>query len=178
MKQFLDFASLMVFFIVYKLYDIYIASYALIAATLLLLVFRWVKYRQVDKISLLNFITVLICCTLTLIFHNDVFIKWKVTVIYLLFALILLISQFVLKKSIIHYIFSKKIALPKKTLNKLIFAWSMFFLACSILNIYVAFWKPQSTWINFKVFCLPSITMIFAVINGIYIYLCIKKEKE
>lgn len=178
MKQFLDFLSLMVFFIFYKLYDIYLASCALIVATLLVLIFTWMKYRKVDKISLLSFIIVLIFCTLTLIFHNDLFIKWKVTVVYFLFALSLLISQFVLKKPIIYCMLSKQLVLPKRILNNLICAWSIFCLACSAVNIYVAFWTSQSTWINFKVFGLTALTLIFAMMSVLYIYPYIKKEKK
>ncbi len=97
MKQFLDFLPLIVFFAFYKLYDIYVASGALIVATALALVFTWVKYRKVEKMTLITFLMVLVFGTLTLVFHNDLFIKWKVTVIYALFALALLISQWVLK---------------------------------------------------------------------------------
>ena len=92
MKQFLDFLPLIVFFAFYKLYDIYVASGALIVATALALVFTWVKYRKVEKMTLITFLMVLVFGTLTLVFHNDLFIKWKVTVIYALFALALLIS--------------------------------------------------------------------------------------
>jgi len=53
MKQLLDFLPLIVFFVFYKLYDIYVASGALIAATALALIFTWVKYRKVEKMTLI-----------------------------------------------------------------------------------------------------------------------------
>ncbi|MCX2958152.1 MAG: septation protein IspZ, partial [Serratia symbiotica] len=71
MKQFLDFLPLIIFFVFYKLYDIYLASGALIAATALVLVFTWVKYRKVEKMALITFLMVLVFGTLTLVFHND-----------------------------------------------------------------------------------------------------------
>lgn len=86
MKQFLDFLPLVVFFAFYKLYDIYAGTTALIIATAIVLIYSWVRYRKVEKMALITFIMVAVFGGLTLFFHNDEFIKWKVTVIYALFA--------------------------------------------------------------------------------------------
>lgn len=123
MKQFLDFLPLIVFFAFYKLYDIYVASGALIVATALALVFTWIKYRKVEKMTLITFLMVLVFGTLTLVFHNDLFIKWKVTVIYTLFALALLISQLVLKKPLVQRMLGKELTLPDKVWSNLNLAW-------------------------------------------------------
>ncbi|CAI0691559.1 Probable intracellular septation protein A [Serratia entomophila] len=178
MKQFLDFLPLIVFFAFYKLYDIYVASGALIVATALALVFTWVKYRKVEKMTLITFLMVLVFGTLTLVFHNDLFIKWKVTVIYALFALALLISQLVLKKPLVQRMLGKELTLPDKVWSNLNLAWAMFFLACGLANIYVAFWLPQSVWVNFKVFGLTVLTLVFTLISGIYIYRHMPEEQK
>ena len=86
MKQFLDFLPLVVFFAFYKIYDIYAATGALIVATAVVLIYSWVRYRKVEKMALITFIVVAFFGGLTIFFHNDEFIKWKVTVIYGLFA--------------------------------------------------------------------------------------------
>ncbi len=86
MKQFLDFLPLVVFFAFYKIYDIYAATSALIVATAVVLIYSWVRYRKVEKMALITFVLVAVFGGLTLFFHNDEFIKWKVTVIYALFA--------------------------------------------------------------------------------------------
>ena len=86
MKQFLDFLPLVVFFAFYKLYDIYAATTALIVATAVVLIYSWVRYRKVEKMALITFVLVAVFGGLTIFFHNDEFIKWKVTVIYALFA--------------------------------------------------------------------------------------------
>ncbi|GAA3612718.1 MAG: septation protein A [Gibbsiella quercinecans] len=178
MKQFLDFLPLIVFFAFYKLYDIYVASGALIAATALALVFTWVKYRKVEKMTLITFIMVAVFGTLTLVFHNDLFIKWKVTVIYTLFALALLISQLVLKKPLVQRMLGKELALPDRVWNNLNLAWALFFLACGLANIYVAFWLPQSVWVNFKVFGLTALTLVFTLLSGVYIYKHMPAEQK
>lgn len=178
MKQFLDFLPLIVFFAFYKLYDIYVASGALIVATALALVFTWVKYRKVKKMTLITFLMVLVFGTLTLVFHNDLFIKWKVTVIYALFALALLISQWVLKKPLVQRMLGKELTLPDKVWSNLNLAWALFFLACGLANIYVAFWLPQSVWVNFKVFGLTVLTLVFTLLSGIYIYRHMPAEQK
>ncbi|MEE4611145.1 septation protein A [Serratia marcescens] len=178
MKQFLDFLPLIVFFAFYKLYDIYVASGALIVATALGLVFTWVKYRKIEKMTLITFLMVLVFGTLTLVFHNDLFIKWKVTVIYALFALALLISQWVLKKPLVQRMLGKELTLPDKVWSNLNLAWAVFFLACGLANIYVAFWLPQSVWVNFKVFGLTVLTLVFTLLSGIYIYRHMPEEQK
>lgn len=178
MKQFLDFLPLIVFFAFYKLYDIYVASGALIVATALALIFTWLKYRKVEKMTLITFVMVAVFGTLTLVFHNDLFIKWKVTVIYALFALALLISQLVLKKPLIQRMLGKELTLPDKVWSTLNVAWAIFFLACGLANIYVAFWMPQSVWVNFKVFGLTILTLVFTLLSGIYIYRHMPAEQK
>lgn len=178
MKQFLDFLPLIVFFAFYKLYDIYVASGALIVATALALVFTWFKYRKIEKMTLITFLMVLVFGTLTLVFHNDLFIKWKVTIIYSLFALALLISQLVLKKPLVQRMLGKEITLPDRVWNNLNLAWAVFFLACGLANIYVAFWLPQSVWVNFKVFGLTALTLVFTLLSGVYIYRHMPEEQK
>lgn len=178
MKQLLDFLPLVVFFVVYKLYDIYIASGALIAATALALAVTWFVYRKVEKMMLVTFLMVAIFGTLTLVFHNDQFIKWKVTIIYGLFAIALLVSQFVMKKTLIQRMLGKELTLPQAVWGKLNFSWAMFFLACGLVNIYIAFWMPQSVWVNFKVFGLTGFTLLFTLLCGIYIYRHLPSDNE
>ncbi|CAM3902083.1 septation protein A [Serratia silvae] len=178
MKQFLDFLPLIVFFAFYKLYDIYVASGALIVATALALIFTWLKYRKVEKMTLITFAMVAIFGTLTLVFHNDLFIKWKVTAIYTLFALALLISQLILKKPLIQRMLGKELTLPDSVWNNLNMAWALFFLACGLANIYVAFWMPQDVWVNFKVFGLTVLTLVFTLLSGVYIYRHMPEEQK
>ena len=178
MKQFLDFLPLIVFFAFYKLYDIYVASGALIVATALALVFTWFKYRKIEKMTLITFLMVLVFGTLTLVFHNDLFIKWKVTIIYSLFALALLISQLVLKKPLVQRMLGKELTLPDKVWNTLNLAWAVFFLVCGLANIYVAFWLPQSVWVNFKVFGLTALTLVYTLLSGVYIYRHMPEEQK
>ncbi len=148
MKQFLDFLPLVVFFAFYKIYDIYAATAALIVATAIVLIYSWVRFRKVEKMALITFVLVVVFGGLTLFFHNDEFIKWKVTVIYALFAGALLVSQWVMKKPLIQRMLGKELTLP------------------------------QNIWVNFKVFGLTALTLIFTLLSGIYIYRHMPQEDK
>ncbi|WP_016599491.1 inner membrane-spanning protein YciB, partial [Yersinia pestis] len=108
----------------------------------------------------------------------DLFIKWKVTVLYVLFALALLVSQWVMKKPLIQRMLGKELTLPDKVWSTLNLSWAIFFLVCGLLNIYVAFWLPQDIWVNFKVFGLTALTLIFTLISGVYIYRHMPEEQK
>ncbi|MFH8134662.1 septation protein A [Pantoea osteomyelitidis] len=178
MKQLLDFLPLVVFFIFYKLYDIFVASGALIVATGLALVASWLLWRKLEKMTIVTFVLVAVFGTLTLVFHNDEFIKWKVTVIYCLFALALLYSQWWMKQPLIQSMLGKELQLPDRTWRRLNVAWAIFFFACGLANIYVAFWLPQAFWVNFKVFGLTGLTLLFTLFSGLYIWRQLPQEEK
>jgi len=178
MKQLLDFLPLVVFFIFYKLYDIFVASGALVVATGLALVASWVLYRKLEKMTIFTFVLVAVFGTLTLVFHNDEFIKWKVTVIYSLFALALLFSQWFMKQPLIQTMLGKELELPNTVWRNLNIAWALFFLLCGLANIYVAFWLPQSVWVNFKVFGLTGLTLLFTLLSGLYIWRKMPQQQQ
>ncbi|ELY5829241.1 septation protein A [Cronobacter turicensis] len=178
MKQLFDFLPLIVFFVFYKLHDIFWATGALIVATALAVIFSWYKYRKVEKMTLVTFVLVAVFGGLTIYFHNAEFIKWKVTIIYALFAGALLIGQWVMKKPLIQSMLGKEITLPPHAWSRLNIAWALFFIFCGLLNIYVAFWLPEAVWMNFKVFAIPGLTLVFTLLSGVYIYRHMPQEEK
>lgn len=177
MKQILDFIPLVIFFIVYKLIDIYAATQALMVATTLQLLITYAIYKEIEKTQRITFIMVLFFGGLTLYFHEDAFIKWKVTVIYSIFAIGLAISH-LMGKSAIKRMLGKEIELPDAVWSKITWAWVFFFSLCALLNTYVAFNLSQDTWVNFKAFGLLAATFIYTLLTGIYIYRFLPKEQH
>ncbi|MFT6986996.1 MAG: intracellular septation protein [Psychromonas sp.] len=182
MKQFFEFIPLVIFFAVYKMVDIYAATASLMITTGLLLAYNYFKHGKVEKMHLITFLMVLVFGSFTLILHDDVFIKWKVTVVYALFAIALLASQLIYKKPIIKQMLGKELSLPDNIWNNLNVAWALFFAALAVLNLYVAFNLPQDVWVNFKVFGLLGVTLAFTVLSGLYLYkylpATVEKEKK
>ncbi|PQJ67324.1 septation protein A [Photobacterium angustum] len=169
MKQLIDFIPLIIFFILFKTSGIFIATGALIAATAVQVALTWFIYKKVEKMQLVTFVLVAVFGGLTIFLHDENFIKWKVTIIYAIFALALLISQF-MGKPLIKSMLGKEITLPESIWLRINLAWSVFFVVCAIVNIYIAFNFPLDIWVDFKVFGLLALTLLFTFLTGGYIY--------
>ena len=178
MKQFFDFIPLLVFFAVYKFYDIYTATAALMVVTVLQIAITWFTLRKLEKMHLITLAMVLVFGGFTLFFHDDAFIKWKVTVINLLFSAALLVSQFVLKKPLIKQMLGKEMQLPDAIWRRVNLAWAGFFAVAAATNTYIAFHLPQEVWVNFKVFGLLGMTLLFTVATVFYLYRHLPAEQE
>ncbi|MBO2586409.1 septation protein A [Shewanella algae] len=177
MKQLLDFLPLVIFFAVYKFYDIYVASGALIAATALQLMVTYLLYRKLEKMHLITFAMVAVFGTLTLVFHDDAFIKWKVTIVYALFALGLGVSQ-LLNKPVLKGMLGQELKVADKIWARVTWYWVSFFIICGLINIYVAFSLSQETWVNFKVFGLTAVTLLNTIATVVYLFKHIPEEQR
>ena len=176
MKQFLEFIPLVIFFLVYKSVDIYAATGALMASMSALTAYQYFKNGKLEKMQIITFAMIMIFGTFTLVLHDDAFIKWKVTVVYALFSIALLVTQFIYKNPEIKQMLGKELKLPEHVWNNLNMAWAIFFAALSALNVYVAFYLPVEVWVNFKVFGLMGITLVFTVLSGLYLYKYLPKD--
>lgn len=176
MKQLIDFIPLIIFFVLYKMHDIYVATGALIVATAIQIIVTYALYKKVEKMQLVTFLMVAFFGGLTIFLHDDNFIKWKVTIVYMVFAIGLAVSH-AIGKSAIKGVLGKEISLPDPVWAKVTWAWVVFFSICAGLNVYVAFELPLDVWVNFKVFGLLAATFGFTLLTGIYIYKHLPKGK-
>ncbi|WP_153446988.1 septation protein A [Vibrio algicola] len=177
MKQIIDFIPLVIFFFLYKSYDIYVATGALIVATAVQVAVTYFVYKKVEKMQIITFLMVAIFGGMTLFFHDDNFIKWKVTIIYVLFSVGLLVSDY-LGKPVIKGMLGKEITLPDQVWKRVNLAWVAFFAVCAVINIYVAYRLPLDVWVNFKVFGLLIATFSYTILTGFYIYKYMPKENQ
>ncbi|UOE84161.1 septation protein A [Vibrio splendidus] len=177
MKQILDFIPLIIFFALYKMYDIYTATGALIVASAVQIVLTYVIYKKVEKMQIITFLMVAVFGGMTIFLHDDNFIKWKVTIVYALFAIGLTVSH-IMGKSAIKGMLGKEFTLPEAVWSKINWAWTLFFTLCAILNVYVAFSLPLDVWVNFKVFGLLIATFAFTLLTGVYIYKHLPKDQH
>ncbi|EKO3431892.1 septation protein A [Vibrio fluvialis] len=177
MKQLLDFIPLIIFFALFKFYDIYVATGALIAATAVQVAVTYFMFKKVEKMQLITFVLVAVFGGMTIFLHDDNFIKWKVTIVYVIFALGLTISH-MMGKSAIKGMLGEEITLPETVWAKVNWAWVGFFSVCAVLNIYIAYQLPLDVWVNFKVFGLLAATFAYTLLTGIYIYKHLPKEQK
>jgi intracellular septation protein len=177
MKQLIDFIPLIVFFVLYKMQDIYVATGALIIATALQIILTYVLYKKFEKMQLITFVMVAVFGGMTIFLQDENFIKWKVTIVYAIFAIGLIVTQ-LMDKPLIKGMLGKEITLPEKVWNNINWAWVAYFAFCAVLNVYIAFSLPLDVWVNFKVFGLLAATLVFTLLTGVYIFKHMPKEKK
>jgi intracellular septation protein len=168
MKIALDLFPILIFFAAYKYASIYEATAVLMAATV---VQSLLMYRIDGKLATLQKVTlvlILVFGTLTLVLHDDRFIKFKPTLLYSGMALGLLVSQFVFKKNFLKTMLGSQVNLPDANWQTLSMAWIAYCVFMASLNAYVAHNFSTEDWVNFKIwgYVFP---LIFIVGTGIYI---------
>lgn len=168
MKLLFDFLPILLFFIAYKLADIYVATAVLIAVTLAQVGWIWLRQRRVEKIPLFTAGLVLALGGATLILHDPIFVKWKPTVVNWLFSLAFLGSCFIGQKSLLERMMGEQLELPAPIWVKLTLAWAAFFFAMGLANLYVAFNFDENTWVNFKLFGMLGLTLVFVLAQAAY----------
>ncbi|WP_261844043.1 septation protein A [Aliamphritea ceti] len=170
MKLLLDFLPVIIFFIVYKsTNDIILATAILIPATLLQMLYTWIKTRKIEMIQLVTLGLVVVLGGATVIFQDKTFIQWKPTVVTWLFAVAFLGSQYIGDKTIIQRLMQNAIQLPQHAWRQLNYAWVVFYIILGALNLFVAFTMDEETWVNFKLFGMMGLTFLFILLQGVYI---------
>ena len=158
-----------------KLAPILLATVAVIIAATCQIVWSKLRHGHVDKVLWLSFSIVVFLGSLTLIFQNDMFIKWKPTILYWGLASGILYSLIHLKKNSIKTLMGEQIELPDPEWHKLNISVFAFLIFMGILNILVAFFNPicssleecESQWVSFKVFGTTGLTFVFFIVQGL-----------
>lgn len=173
-----EYIPLVIFLVVYKLEGIYWATGSLIVTSALQILYYLIARKPVPNRQWIMFGLIAVFGGLTIFFHNDAFIKWKVTIINFFFALALLVADFGFNKNLLKKFLAEALTLPENIWRRLNLAWVGFFIFCGALNLYVAFNFEQETWVNFKVFGLTVLTFVFAIGSIMSLYKYMPKEDE
>ena len=170
MQKFLfDLFPIILFFIAFKIYDIFIATAVAIVATLLQIIYVYFKDKKVEKVLLFNGVMITFLGGLTILLQNKMFIMWKPSVLYWCFALILLFSNLLLKKNLVQLALGKQIELKNKFWNVINWYTSIFFVLLGFVNLYVAYNFSEDAWVNFKLFGITGLLFIYMIFLGLYI---------
>ncbi len=168
MKLLFDFFPILVFFITFKFFGIYTATAMTMAASGLQVLLYWLKHRKFESLHVITLVIVLLFGSSTLLLHNDLFIKWKPTAIYWIFAIVFLGSHFISKKPLIQKLLDNKMSLPSNVWSRLNISWVLFFAIMGVANIYVLYHFSTNAWVNFKLFGTLGLTIVFLVLQAVY----------
>jgi intracellular septation protein len=164
LKLALDIGPLVLFFAANAKIGIYAATGVFMAAVLAALIVSYVLTRHIAIMPVVTAVIVLIFGGLTLVLHNDVFIKLKPTIIYVLFAGALFVGL-AFGKPLLGIVFDSVFDLTEEGWRKLTWRWALFFVLLAVLNEIV--WRTQSTdvWVSFKLFGVVPLTFVFGALQ-------------
>ena len=164
LKLAFDLGPLALFFFANSRYGIFVATGTFMVAVLAALAASYVLTRHLPIMPVVTAIIVLVFGGLTLILHNDLFIKIKPTIIYVLFGAVL-IGGLLFGKSFLGVVFDSLFHLTEEGWRKLTLRWALFFFVLAVLNEVV--WRSTSTdvWVNFKVFGVVPLTLVFGALQ-------------
>jgi intracellular septation protein len=169
MQFLVDLLPVIAFFVAYKMAGIYVATGVLIVGVLLQTAVSWLRHRKVSGMLLTSAVLVLVFGGLTLLVHDSTFIKWKPSIVNWLFAAAFLVSQYTRGPTIVQRMLGENVTLDAGSWKRLNLMWVGFFLFAGALNLIVAFRYDEATWVNFKLFGLMGLTLVFALAQGVWI---------
>jgi intracellular septation protein len=143
---------------------IFVATAVFMVAILAALAVSYALTRHLPVMPVVSAVIVLVFGSMTLILHDETFIKLKPTIIYLLFAATLG-GGLLFNKPLLAMVFDSVFHLTEEGWRKLTVRWTLFFVALAILNEIV--WRTQSTdvWVSFKLFGFVPLTFVFAALQ-------------
>jgi len=158
---------------------ILLATAAAIIATALQIAYLLARGRKVDSMLWLSLGVILIAGGATIYFHDETFIKWKPTVLYWAFAVVLLVAQVLYRKNLMRSVMEAHLNLPDPIWNRVGYVWILFFVAMGLLNLlmaFVVFRGDTSAWVSFKLFGFTGIFFAFTMIQAMMLSKHIKEE--
>lgn len=156
---------------------ILLATVVVIAATIAQIIWVRLRHGKVDKMLWISLVLVVVFGSMTLIFQDEAFIKWKPTILYWVFAGSMIFSAVVLKKNAIKAMLGEQLILPEPIWGKVNLSWAAFFAIMGILNLVIAFNFPTDVWVNFKLFGGMGLMLVFVVGQGMVLSKYIQEEK-
>ncbi len=164
LKLALDVGPLLLFFIANARWGIFAATAVFMVAVLAALAASYSLTRRVPVMALVSAVIVLVFGGLTLALQNELFIKLKPTIIYVLFGGVLL-GGLLAGKPLLAMVLDSMFDLTTEGWRKLTLRWALFFFALAVLNEIV--WRTQSTdfWVSFKLFGVVPLTFIFGALQ-------------
>lgn len=164
-----DFFPILFFFIAYKFFGVYVATAVAMISSLLQVALQGLINRRLDKTPLITLVILMVLGGATLFFHDARFIKWKPTAIYWLFAAAFVGSHYIGNKLLIQRLMDNKIKLPAFVWKQLNISWTLFFGITGAINLWVAYHFDTNTWVNFKLFGMLGLMLLFTLCQGLYV---------
>lgn len=176
-----DFLLVVIFFVAFKMYDIYVATSVIIVGALFQVIITRLVHGKFDRKQLIILSLLLVFGGMTLYFHDPIFIKWKPTVVFWMLGIVFLLSHFFgkepLTQRIMKHTVEGKAVIPRHIWKKLNLAWSIFFLLLGSVNVFFAYYFSTDAWVNFKLYGVLGAFILFGVAQSVLLarYMTVEK---
>ncbi len=162
----LEYAPIILFFVAYKLKDIYFATGIAIGASIAVIAYAYFVQKKVSTIQWVSLAIIVVFGGATLLLHDETFIKWKPSALYGVFAITLLVGKIGFKRDWIGVLFQQaNFKAPQSVWTKITWVWIAFFIGMAALNGYIATHFSLDAWVNFKVWWAMGIFFAFTIAN-------------
>jgi intracellular septation protein len=166
MKFLFDLFPVVLFFVAFKLADIYVATATAIAATVLQVACLKLSGKRVHGMLWASLAIIGVFGSATLLLQDETFIKWKPTVLYWLFGAVLAVAALI-GRNLVRAMLAEQVQLPDPVWARLNWSWVAFFAFMGALNLYVAYNYSTDLWVNFKLFGGMGLMLLFVVAQAL-----------
>ncbi|HEU4353827.1 MAG TPA: septation protein A [Burkholderiales bacterium] len=177
MKFLFDFFPVILFFVAFKLADIYVATGVAIAATFVQVAWLKLRGQRVEPMLWASLGIIVLFGGATLLLQDETFIKWKPTVLYWLFGAVLA-GALAFRRNLIRVMLCEQVQLPDPVWARLNWSWIGFFLFMGALNLYVAYNYSTDHWVNFKLFGGMGLMLLFVLAQAFVLARFIEEKDE
>ena len=168
MKLLFDFLPVILFFVAYKLADIYVATGVAIATAIVQIVWCLARHEKVKPVQWIGLGFILVFGTATILLHDEFYIKIKWTLFYGLMGAVILGAVW-LGKNPLKSVLGNEIELPAEAWKKLSISWGAFFLLLASLNQYFAMTLSLDAWVKVKVFGGTALSIVFVILQAFWL---------
>lgn len=152
---------LLIFFAAYHFLGIYPAIGVALALYTVQIGLQWLRRKPISRLELLTYTSVILLGTLSLIFRNELFFKWKPSVIYFLCASGIIVARVWTQTPTLQKILGHTMSLPTKIWAQLDYIWCAFLISLAVLNLFIAYQFSTDLWVYFKLFGTMGLLVIF-----------------
>ena len=173
MQLFYEILPVFLFFLAFKFYDIYVATVVGIAATIIQVIATRAVTGSWDRKQVITMAVFVFFGGMTLYFHNPLFVKWKPTIVFWIFALAIFFTQAFTRKPLMQRMMEGALQqsanIPSLVWRKLNLSWAAFFIAMGATNLYVAYFFSNNAWVNFKFYGISGSLLLASIVQALYL---------
>ncbi|MBX3709442.1 MAG: septation protein A [Gammaproteobacteria bacterium] len=173
MQLFYEIIPVFLFFLAFKWYGIYVATIVGIVATLVQVTINRIWLGKWDRKQVITLAIFVLFGSLTLYFHNPIFVKWKPTVVFWVFSIAILTTHYFTHKPLMQRLMENMLqdkgTLPSQIWKRLNLMWAVFFILLGTINLGIAYYFSSDAWVNFKFYGITSALFLFSIFQAIYL---------